>query len=57
MAREFAFTDPSTKRTCEEDYISPPWFLEEDVVSSGFTGSSTAGSADDAGGDIEITSL
>jgi len=56
MAREFAFGDPSTKRTCEEDYISPPWF-EEEIGYSSITGSSTASSADDSGESIEIPTL
>lgn len=58
MAREFAFTDPSTKRQCEEDYVSPPWFSDEEVTSSAFvTGTSGFGSADDTGGSIEIPVL
>lgn len=58
MAREFAFTDPSTKRQCEEDYISPPWFTDEDVTSSAFvTGSSGFGSAEDTGESLIIPVL
>ena len=57
MAREFDFLDPSTKRFCEEDWVSPPWYLEEEITSSA-SGSSTQGSAEIASnGGIEIGSL
>lgn len=57
MAREFDFLDPTSHRFCEEDWISPPWYLEEEITSSA-SGSSTRGATGDVSAEtFEIGSL
>ena len=57
MAREFEFSDPLTRRLCEEDYISPPFLDQPDVPYTAATGQNTAAPADAGSSEILIGTL